>query len=687
MPSLPPKSLASLLQTAVSTQSTRLGKATHAKIIKTLLHHHSPFLSNHLINTYSKLDLLNSAQLVLQLTPPIHRSVVSWTSIISGSVQSGHFASAINHFLHMRREEILPNDFTFPGVFKAAALLQWRDVGEQAHALAVKTGLIWDVFVGCSCFDMYSKLGLRDEAVKLFDEMPDRNLVTWNAYMSNAVLDGRAMKAVDAFIEFRRIGGEPDSITYCAFLNACAALSSLKLGSQLHGFVVRTGFEKNVSVSNGLIDFYGKCKDLEMAEMVFNEIGIRKNDVSWGSLVAVLVQNDEDEKCCEVFLQAREKGEEPTDFMISSVLSACAKLAGLELGKLIHGLAVKACVETNIFVGSSLVNMYGKCGAVESSEKVFYEMSDKNLVTWNAMIDAYAHQGQSDIAVRLFDEMTSGGGSVLPNYVTLVCVLSACSKAGEVNKGMEIFESMRENYGIEPREEHYACIVDLLGRAGMVDNAYEFVTKMPISPPIAVWGALLNACRMYGKPELGKIAANKLFELDPKDSGYHVLLSNSLATVGRWDESNFIRMEMNDIGIKKSVGYSWIFAKNKNHVFRAKDTSHASNTEIQAMLATLTRRMEAAGYTPDTNFALYDLEEEEKITEVGYHSEKIALAFGLIAIPRGVPIRITKNMRICGDCHNAFKLASGIFGREIVVRDNNRFHRFRDWQCSCRDHW
>ncbi|XP_058067681.1 pentatricopeptide repeat-containing protein At4g14850 [Magnolia sinica] len=687
--SLSPNALASVIESAISTHSLRLGRATHARIVKTL---HAPlpsFLSNHLINFYSKLDLPSSALSLLSLHP--NPSVVSWTALISGSVQNGRFNLALLLFSNMRLSSIQPNDFTFPCVFKASAALRFPVMGKQLHALAVKAGQISDVFVACSAFDMYSKTGLREDARKLFDEMPERNVATWNAYITNAVLDGHPFVAVGAFISFRRLSsGEPNSITFCAFLNACSDTSNLRLGCQLHGFIIRNGSEADVSVANGLVDFYGKCRQVDSAAAVFDGI-LKRNDVSWCSMVVVYVQNDEDEKALLTFLRARKEGLEPTDFMLSSILSACAGLAGLELGKSVHGLAVKACVDGNLYVGSALVDMYGKCGCIKDSEKAFDEVPERNLITWNAMIGGYAHHGHADLALTTFQEMICGGSgstcTVLPNYVTLVCVLSACSRSGSVEVGIEIFESMERKYGIEPRAEHYACVVDLLGRAGMVDRAYKFIKDMPIRPTVSVWGALLGACRVHGKPELGQVAAEKLFELDPHDSGNHVLLSNMFAAAGRWEEATDVRKEMNEVGIKKGPGCSWITVKNMVHVFQAKDTTHMRNAEIQAMLARLRREMKAAGYIPDTNFALYDLEEEEKETEVFYHSEKLALAFGLISIPCGVPIRITKNLRVCGDCHSAFKFISGIVHREIIVRDNNRFHHFKDNQCSCRDYW
>ncbi|KAG2325127.1 hypothetical protein Bca52824_007855 [Brassica carinata] len=677
--------LGSLLENAITTSSTRLGRAVHARIVKTLDSPPPPFLANYLIRMYSKLDRPDSARLVLlRLTPS--RNVVSWTSLLSGLVQNGHFSSALLDFSEMRREGVFPNDFTFPCAFKAAASLRAPVTGKQIHALAVKCGRVVDVFVGCSAFDMYCKTKLRGDARKMFDEIPERNLVTWNAYISNSVTDGKPREAVGGFIEFRKIGGGPNSITFCAFLNACSDGLLLNLGEQLHGLVFRSGFDGDVSVCNGLIDFYGKCKEIECSEAVFAGMGMR-NGVSWCSLVAAYVQNHEDEKACLLFLRSRKEIVETSDFMISSALSACAGMAGLELGRSVHAHAVKACVERTVFVGSALVDMYGKCGCIEDSEHAFDEMPEKNLVTMNSLIGGYAHQGQVDMALALFDEMAPRGCGPAPNYMTFVSVLSACSRAGDVESGMEIFDSMKGRYGIEPGAEHYSCVVDMLGRAGMVERAYEFIKKMPIQPTISVWGALQNACRMHSKPHLAVIAAENLFKLDPKDSGNHVLLSNTFAETGRWAEANTVREEMKGIGIKKGTGYSWITVKNQVHTFQAKDRSHRMNNEIQTMLTKLRNEMEAAGYKPDLKLSLYDLEEEEKAAEVAHHSEKLALAFGLLALPLGVPIRITKNLRICGDCHSFFKFVSGSVKRDIIVRDNNRFHRFIDGTCSCKDYW
>lgn len=681
-------SLAALVQSALSSRSHLLGRAAHAHITKTLQTSTQlpVFLSDHLIHMYSKLDGLDSALLLLRHSPA--RSVVSWSSLISGSVHNGHFTFALLQFIEMLRDGVLPNDFTFPCVFKASASLRMPFTGKQTHGLALRVGLLDDVFVGCSAFDMYSRTDLLDDAMKLFEEMPVRNVVTWNSYISNALLHGRSQDAIKAFIEFRRKNGVPDPITFCVFLNACEEGFRLGLGQALHGFVIRGGFEVDLPVMNGLIDFYGKCGKVKCAERVFDSTAHWRNDVTWCSLISAYVQNYEEEKACGSFLGARKEEVPLTDFMLSSVLSACAGLAALELGRSVQALATKAGIFENVFVGSALVDMYGKCGHAQDAEKVFGEMPERNLVTWNSMIGSYAHLGLVDPAVLLFKEMVSSRVGIVPNCATFVCLLSACSRAGKVKLGMEIFESMRSRFGVEPGPEHYACIVDLLGRAGMLERALEFIEKIPLRPTVSIWGAFLGACRVHKKPELGVLVADKLTELDPRESGNHVVLSNMFAAAGRWEEAHRVRMEMNDaIRVKKGAGYSWITVKKEVHIFRAKDTSHGRNPEIQEMLSKLRRDMEKAGYLADPNYALYDLEEEEKITEVWQHSEKIALAFGLITIPPGLPIRIMKNLRICGDCHSTFKFISGTTGREIIVRDNTRFHHFRDGVCSCKDFW
>lgn len=276
---------------------------------------------------------------------------------------------------------------------------------------------------------------------------------------------------------------------------------------------------------------------------------------------------------------------------------------------------------------------------------------------------------------------------VKPNNITFVCVLSACSHAGLVDEGRHYFDSMFCDHGIMSTSEHYACMVDLLGRAGRIKEAEELINKMPIEPSASVWGALLGACRVHGDIELGKRAAENLLKLEPQCAGTHVLLSNIYAAAGRWDDVARVRKLMKDRGVKKETGVSWIEVRNTVHAFAVGDSLHPESERIHAMLETLTQQMKDAGYSPDTNCVLRDVEEEQKERILQHHSEKLALAFGLLTSPPGATIRIKKNLRVCDDCHSSIKFISKIVGREIIVRDTHRFHVFSGGLCSCKNYW
>ncbi|KAF8700068.1 hypothetical protein HU200_034429 [Digitaria exilis] len=494
---------------------------------------------------------------------------------------------------------------------EAAIASRSARLGRAAHARALRLlAAAVPPFLRAHLVNLYSKLDLPRPAAAALASDPSPTVVSYTAFISGAAQHGRPAPALSAFAAMLRLGLRPNDFTFPSAFKAAAAVAAPRPAAAIG----------------------------PQARAVFNGMGVR-NSVSWCCMVVAYAQNGGEEEAFSVYLGARRAGEEPTDFMVSSVLTTCAGLLGLELGRALHAVAVRSCIDANIFVASALVDMYGKCGGIEDAEQVFFEMPQRNLVTWNAMIGSYAHIGDARNALAVFDDMIKCGETA-PNYITLVNVLAACSRGGLTREGYELFKTMNDRFGIKPRIEHYACVVDLLGRAGMEEQAYEIIQGMPMRPSISVWGALLGACKMHGKTELGRIAAEKLFELDPQDSGNH-----------------------------------------------AKDTKHEMNNEIQALLAKLRSQMQAAGYMPDTQYALYDLEEEEKESEVFQHSEKLALAFGLICIPPGVPIRIMKNLRICADCHRAFKFISGIAGREIIVRDNNRFHHFQNYECSCKDYW
>jgi len=407
-----------------------------------------------------------------------------------------------------------------------------------------------------------------------------------------------------------------------------------------------------------------------------------RNVVSWNALIAGYTQNNNGEDALKLYSQMQGIGMKPSAFTFSSILSACASLAVMEQGKWVHAHIIKTGCKLDVFVGNALVDMYGKCGCIEDARQVFDRLPRRDVVSWNAMITVCAQHGHGKEAVRLFENMQLAG--LNPNRITILCVLSACSHAGLVNEGRFYFDSMNSKHGITPTADHYACIVDILGRAGHINEAEDLINRMPIEPTAGIWGALLGACRVHGNMDVGKRAAECLFELEPHDAGPRVLLSNIYAAAGRWDDAAKVRKMMKESGVKKEPGCSWVEVENTVHTFVVNDRSHPLTEKIYAMLKDLNGKMKEAGYVVEANSVVLAVKKEDTYS---YHSEKIALAFSLISTPTGAVIRIKKNLRVCSDCHSAFKFISKIVGREIVVRDTNRFHHFKEGVCSCGDYW
>jgi pentatricopeptide repeat protein len=301
------------------------------------------------------------------------------------------------------------------------------------------------------------------------------------------------------------------------------------------------------------------------------------------------------------------------------------------------------------------------------------------------MIVGYGMHGYGENALKVFYQMQLE--NMKPDHITFVGVLSACTHAGLLDEGLQYFDIMKRDYSISPRVEHYACIVDLLGRAGNLQEAYDFIKEIPFEPGPVVWGGLLGACRIHSNVELGECVAKLLFEIEPNNASNYILLSNIYAEAGRWQDVAKVRMTMKEKGLKRRPGCSWIKVKNRVHAFHAGDTSHPQWEKIYAMLEILARQVKDAGYMPNTRFALHDIEEEEKEYLLCSHSEKLAIAFGLINTCPGTPLHIINNLRMCGDCHSVTKFISRIVEREMIVRDANRFHHFKDGLCSCGDYW
>ncbi|GLJ23736.1 hypothetical protein SUGI_0450010 [Cryptomeria japonica] len=655
---------------------------THARMLKT--GSKDKKLLSKLVSMYVVLDSMEDAQMVFDKISG-SKNAFLWNEMIRGYATNGPYVEAIRLYYQMKRTGQLADTYTFNFVLKACSALEALEEGRKIHDEIVRVGCESDLYVGNGLVGLYCRCGAMEIARQVFDKMRKRDVVLWNTMIAGYATHGPFEQAVAFFYRMQEESGiKPDTFSFNFVFKACAELSDLEEGKRIHDCVVRSRLGLDIYVGNSLVAMYAKCGNMEVAREIFDSMPDR-DVVSWNSIIGGYGNNEECSEALLLFNRMQMEGLKPTRVTMPSVLKALADLAAMQQAKAIHGYVIQRGFDSDVVVGTGLIDLYAKCGSVEIACQVFDKMSKRNVISWSAMIDGYGMHGHGDKALELFVRMEQAG--LKPDYVTFVCVLSACSHGGLVDEGWHYFNYMIEYYCIPPREEHYACMVDLLGRAGHLDEAQNFIENIPFEPGVTVWGSLLAACGIHGNIELGEKVAKRVLELDPQNAGRYVLLSNIYAAAGRWDQVIKVRSLMKERMVKKNPGCSLIEINNKVHSFLVGDRSHLDFDKIDAMLENLAVHMKEAGYVPNTNFVLHDVEEEVKEDLLGRHSEKLAIAFGLIKTSPGTPIRITKNLRVCGDCHVATKFISMIVKREIIVRDAKRFHVFRDGNCSCGDYW
>ncbi|KDP31422.1 hypothetical protein JCGZ_11798 [Jatropha curcas] len=528
------------------------------------------------------------------------------------------------------------------------------------------------------------RCGMIEESKRLFQTMKETDSISWTTMITGLVQNGLGGEAIDLFRQMRLEGLAMDQYTFGSVLTACGGLTALEEGKQVHAFIIRSDYKDNIFVGSALVDMYCKCKIIRYAETVFRRM-THKNVVSWTALLVGYGQNGFSEEAVRIFCDMQRNGIDPDDFTLGSVISSCANLASLEEGAQFHCRALVSGLIYFITVSNALVTLYGKCGSIEDSNRLFNEMNFRDEVSWTALVSGYAQFGKANETIELFERMLANG--LKPDAVTFIGVLSACSRAGLVERGQKYFESMLKEHRISPVPEHYTCMIDLFSRAGKLEEAKSFINKMPFHPDAIAWSTLLSSCRLYGNMEIGEWAAQSLLELEPQNPAGYILLLSIYAAKGKWNDVAHLRRGMREKGVRKEPGCSWIKYKSKVHIFSANDQSSPFSNQIYAELDKLNQKMIEEGYVPDARSVLHNVVESEKIQMLNYHSEKLAIAFGLIFIPHGLPIRVVKNLRVCVDCHNATKYISKITQREILVRDAVRFHLFKDGTCSCGDFW
>ncbi|KAH9317982.1 hypothetical protein KI387_019751, partial [Taxus chinensis] len=709
-PHVEPRTYIQLLQTCIVKNALSEGKQIHLHIN----HNTTDFkLSTHtslqckLISMYDKCGSLEDARTVFDdMSEP---NLSSWNTIVGAYRRHGLPREALKLFYQMQRTSVKPDSFTFSSILPACASTEALEPGMEIHRTIMESTFLSDAVVVNAVIDMYAKCGSMKKARQLFDKMPQRNVVSWNAivfgYAHNGVIDeawrlfqempqrnviswnavvagyahnGLLEKALEVINQMQLDGIKPNSATFAGILPACTQMGALEQGVEIHRRIRENGFLSDVVLGNTLIAMYAKCGSIQKARELFDQLP-QQDVVSWNAIIAGYAQHGLVENALEIFSQMQGTDIQSDQFTFSSILSACTKTGSLEWGMEIHQRIIGSGLFSEVVAVNALIDMYAKCGRIKKARRLFDKMHDRNVVSWTTMIAGYALHGYGWDALKLFELMKHSGTN--PNHVSFVCVLYACSHAGLVEEGCKYF------CHITPKMDHYACMVDLLGRAGHLEEALNFIIKMPIIPDEVVWMCLFAACRSRKNIWLGEFVATLVFELDPKCASPYILLSNIYADVGRWDGVQKVRKMMKDKGIKKVPGFSWIEVHKMVHTFCVGDRSHPQTQGIYAMLENLSWEVKAAGYIPNTRLALNNVEELEKKLFLHPHSEMLAIAFGLLNTPPGTTIRVVKNLRVCGDCHTATKIMSKIVAREIVVRDANRFHHFEQGECSCGDYW
>lgn len=497
--------------------------------------------------------------------------------------------------------------------------------------------------------------------------------------------NGRSKDALSLYTDMLGFNVRPGDFAFSAALKACAELGEFLVGRGVHAQVVKCEGESDQAVYNALLRLYLECGCFEDVVRVFDEMPER-NIVSWNALVSGFAGRGQLLEAFDAFRRMQREGVGFNLVSLTAVLPVCGRMNGLCSGKEIHGQMVKSVTRPDMFVLNSLMDMYAKCGVVDYARRIFDGMERRDLTSWNTVLNGYAMARRMDEGLELFDKMIDLGFS--PDGITFIALLSGCSHTGLTAEGQKLFHRMHTEFGISPSAEHYACLVDMFGRAGRLKEALIVVKKMGKKPSGSIWGSLLNSCCLYGNVPLAEAVAKVLFEIEPKYPVNYVMLSNIYANAGMWEDVKMVREMMEKRGIKKEVGCSWIEIKNRLHTFVAGGGIEIRNSEkYQKLWSELMEAMKGVGYEPDTRVVLHDVSEEIKKGWVCGHSERLAAMFGLIHTRSGVPLRITNNLRVCTDCHSWMKALSQVTRRMIVLRDTKHFHHFEKGSCSCKDYW
>ncbi|KAK6141865.1 hypothetical protein DH2020_024389 [Rehmannia glutinosa] len=637
-----------------------------------------------LITSYFRTADRNFAHTLFDSLPK--RGINSWNAMLIGYSRGNDPLEVINLYKQMRLERVKPDSSTFTVAIKACTSLMDINSGKEIWKNAVECGYGDDIFVGSSVLNLYAKCGKMDEAMGVFEKMSKRDVVSWSTMITGLVKSGKAREAINLYRRMQKEGLEGDGVVMLALIQACANIEDLKMAYSLHAYMIRRGFHMDGVAQTSLIDMYAKYGKVDIACSLFRTMSY-KNVVSWSTLISGYARNGYAGNALQLLIEMQSCGFEPDLVSLVSALLACSQVGFPLLGREIHGYIVRRRLDVNQnqVLGTTLIDMYAKCGLLSRAHVLYKRMSSDDIILWNTIIASYGIHGQGEEALSIFHQMIET--DTKPDHVTFASLLSAMSHSGLVDEGRYWFDVMIKEYKIQPMEKHYVSLIDLLARAGRVEEARSLIGSMECEPGIAVWVALLSGCINHKKFSIGELAANKVLELNPNSPGIYALVSNFFATAKKWDEVAMVRKIMKTGGMKKFPGYSVVEVNGKLHAFVVEDKSHPQYGEIMGILEEMENEMRDMGYVPKTEFVLHNVEEEVKVQMLRNHSERLAIGFGILNTGNGTRLVITKNLRVCGDCHEAIKFISVIVKREIIVRDMKRFHHFKNGRCSCGDYW
>ncbi|XP_037430104.1 pentatricopeptide repeat-containing protein At3g24000, mitochondrial-like [Triticum dicoccoides] len=674
--------MCSLICACASPDYVNTGSGIHSLCLRGGLHSYIPVI-NALVNMYSAAGKLVDAEFLFWSMG--RRDLISWNTMISSYVQSGNNMDALKTLGQLLQTNEAPDRMTFSSALGACSSPGALMDGRMVHAMILQLSLHRNLLVGNSLLTMYGKCSSIQDVERVFQLMSTHDVVSCNVLIGSYSALEDCTKVMQVFTWMRGAGLKPNYITLVNIQGSFKSSNELRnYGLPLHAYTIHTGFVADDYVSNSLITMYANCGDLDSSTKVFRTI-IKKSVVSWNAMIAANVQHGHGEEGLKLFMDMWHAGNNLDHVCLAECLSSSASLASLEEGMQLHGLGVKCGLDNDSHVVNAAMDMYGKCGKMDEMLKMLPDPAVRPQQCWNTLISGYARYGYFKEAEDTFKHMVSMGRK--PDYVTFVTLLSACSHAGLVDKGIDYYNSMSSVFGVSPGIKHCVCIVDVLGRLGRFTEAEKFIEDMPVLTNDLIWRSLLSSSRTHKNLDTGRKAAKKLLELDPFDDSAYVLLSNLYATSARWSDVDRLRSHMKSINLNKRPACSWLKQKKEVSIFGIGDRSHNDTEKIYAKLDEIFLKLREVGYVADTSSALHDTDEEQKEQNLWNHSEKLALAYGLITVPEGCTVRIFKNLRVCADCHLIFKLVSMVFDREIVLRDPYRFHHFKGGSCSCSDFW